>query len=215
MSKCYLCAAQEAKLPIESNLKVSFTDHVLARVPGSNKICQSCVYYLNLRCWYFNSVKDKWSKLFARNWSWLETIDYQLPKIEGEREGMPIVSELPTRRQILDLILNPPEPPFLIAIAKSGQKHIRPWAVEAQSRDYFPVTFEKDLIYLQRREFSLLERVFNGLRELGFSKIGIITGRYNSKKLMDKYLDPEYLRLEAQITPYRGSQQLELLGYLH
>ena len=85
--------------------------------------------------------------MFGRSLSRLYQGDRLLsPTIEGEREGLQIVKDLATREQIRDWLLNPPDPPFLIAIAQSGQKHILPMAEEAHDRDQFPVQFETTII---------------------------------------------------------------------
>jgi CRISPR type IV-associated protein Csf1 len=220
MSNCYLCGAENALHKL--NLKDSFTAHSLAKCPHSDKLCDRCEYSINLVCFYWNENKlDKktkkpkpdWSKLFARNWSWL----YQgktliAPVFNGEKEGFPIVENLPTRELIREWIINPPEPPFTIAIAESGQKHILFLAQEAQSKDLFPVLFELDILFIKRKEFTNLVNNFETLMGMGATKTEIVTGYYKSQFLLNNLTT--YDEFESIISTIRGSRLLDLISYV-
>lgn len=214
MHNCYLCG-QSATKPL--TLKDSFTAHSICKVPESDRMCDRCAWVIPLRCWYFNPNKNKWGKLFSRNWSWLFQGQLLLaPIIEGNhtegKDTLPIVCRLPTRADVRGWLIDPPEPPFTIAIAESGQKHIVPWAQEGLNRDRFPVQFELDSVWINRSEFSSIIGNYEALMSLGFSKTEIDSGKYRSEKLM-KCLDTWH-PLENQIVPYRGSRFLELISYL-
>lgn len=211
---CYLCG-QPATKPLK--LKDSFTAHSVARTPSSNLICDRCEWSINLRCFYFNPNKQKWGKLFSRNWSWVFQGEKLIsPTINGThtegKDTLEIVSELPTRSQIRDWLLNPPEPPFTIAIAESGQKHILFLAQEAYDRNLFPVQFELDSLHLNRQEFAKLLKIYECLMQLEFSKTEIDSGDYRSDRLM-KNLEA-WEPLESVIAPYRGSRLLQLISYV-
>lgn len=211
---CYLCG-KPATRPLK--LKDSFTAHSVARNPMSDKLCDRCDWSINLRCFYFNPNKQKWGKLFARNWSWLfQNGELKAPIISGtHQEGkdiLPVVSKLPDRQQIRDWLLNPPAPPFTIAIAESGQKHILFLAQEAYSQDRFPVQFELNTLYIDRNQFRNLLGIYENLLSLGFTKTEIDSGNYRSDRLMAA-LDRWEL-LEAQIQRDRGTRLLELVSYL-
>lgn len=214
MSECYICGSTPATQPLR--LADSFTNHAACRVPSSDKMCDRCAWVIPLRCWYWNTPKQKWSKLFARNWSWLISIKISWPKFSQERtelkDTLTVVSDLPTRALIRDWLLNPPEPPFTIAIAESGQKHILPWAQEAHSCDRFPVQFEMDALYIDRLEFAILVSIYEDLMALGFSKTEIDTGDYKSDKLMNNL--ERWEELERAIQPHRATRLLELVSYV-
>jgi CRISPR type IV-associated protein Csf1 len=125
---------------------------------------------------------------------------------------LPTVSNLPTRAQMRDWLLNPPVPPFTIAIAESGQKHILPWAQEGHSRDYFPVQFELDSLWIDRAQFTTLIDHYEALMGLGFSKTEIDSGQYHSDRLM-KALN-QYGPHDAVVAPYRGGRLLALCSHV-
>lgn len=216
-SLCYLCG-NPATLPLI--LKDTFTAHSSCKVPTSNKMCDRCNSAINGRekiLWYWNSEKGKWSRLWGRSLSRLYLGDTLVaPTLEGERtEGKvtaPVVSNLVTRKQMRDWLLNPPEPPFTIAIAESGQKHILPWAQEGIDRNYFPVQFELDSLWIDRDRFSLMLLAYEKLMQLGFSKTEINTGQYHSDRLMKAIA--EYDEPNNLVEAWRGSRSLALAAHV-
>lgn len=218
MDKCYFCSAP-ATHPL--SLKSSFTSQNLARLPDSDKICDRCDYWLNLRCWYFSPHKDKWSKLFSRNWSNLFVKDRLVsPIIEGShtegRDTLSIVRNLPTRAEIRSWLIDPPDPPFTICISESGQKHIVMWSQAAYSRECFPVQFEMDSIQIDRKSFTKQLLDYEKLLTI-FSKTEIDKGEYHSDRMI-KYWQihgyDEWQRLENIIAPLRGGRLLQLISYV-
>lgn len=211
---CYLCGKPATK---SLKLKDSFTAHSVARVPTSDKMCDRCDWSINLRCFYFNPNKQKWGKLFSRNWSWLFQRDKLIaPKIEGThtegKDTLEIVSELPTRAQLREWLINPPEPPFTLAIAESGQKHILFLAQEAHNRDIFPVQFELDTLHLDRKKFTALVQNYEALMALDFSKSEIDSGDYRSDRLLKSF--EQWESLEKQIAFFRGSRLFQLVSFV-
>lgn len=215
MPNCYLCGSSPANKPLK--LSTSFTDHPAARCPTSNRMCDRCAWAIPLRCWYWNPNQKKWSKLFSRNWSWLLSVNDSWPKFGSERsEGkdtLPVVTGLPTRALIRQWLMEPPEPPFTIAIAESGQKHILPWAVKAQSREFYPVMFEKDLLYINRASFCQLLSTYERLMALGFSKTEIDSGDYRSDRLISA-VGQGFWELEGAIAQSRGTRLLQLMSFV-
>lgn len=217
MPSCYLCGAPGDQ-PLA--LKDSFTGHSLARCPESQHLCSRCHGAIDgdeKLLWYWNQGKDKWSKLWGRSLSRLYQGEVLLSPTIGPaktigKDTFPVVSDLPTRIQIRGWLLEPPEPPFTIVIAESGQKHVLPWAQTGHSQDQFPVQFELDSLWVDRRQFESLLGAYEGLMALGFSKTEIDSGQYHSDRLMRAI--SQYGPLEDQIAPVRGSRLLELLSYV-
>lgn len=214
---CFCCGRRHGLNQADDYLGAYFTDKVRARIPQSPYLCNFCAWAIKLRCWYFNRSKNKFVKLFARGWSSLLQGDTLIrPTIEGEhtdgKHVLPIVSDLPTRVEMRDWLLNPPEPPFTIAIAESGQKHILPWAQEGHGRDYFPVQFELDSLWIDRAQFAGILNAYEQLMALGFSKTEINSGQYHSDRLMEALT--EYEKPEAEISSWRGSRLLALVSHV-
>ena len=215
---CFLCDRPNATHPKSQYLSNMFTDWQKAKNPQAEHLCDFCVWALKLRCWYFNPAKEKYVKLFGRGWSSLFQDDALMrPTISGEHtEGkdiLRIVSALPTRAEMRGWLLDPPEPPFTICIAESGQKHIMPFAVQAQSRDYYPVQFESDCLWIDRAEFARRLTAYEQLMAMGFSKAEIDAGEWRSDRLMAALSD-DFLALDAAIAHLRGTRLMELLAYV-
>lgn len=213
MHNCYLCG-KSANNPLE--LKDSFTGHSMAKCPESSYLCDRCHAPINgdeKQLWYWSEEKGKWSKLWGRSFTRLYIGNKLIsPTIEGEREGLRIVSNLAKRAEIRQWLLNPPIPPFTIAIAESGQKHILPWAIESQSKEYFPVQFEMDTVWVNHKVFCQAINEYEYLLSLEFSKTEINTGAYRSDRIMKNW--GKFEKSESAIAPLRGSRMLELISHV-
>lgn len=211
---CYLCGNSPAESPLI--LKDTFTGFSLARCPASDRLCSRCDYALNLRAWYWNPTKSAWVILYARNWSWLQSQGESFPcigEIRHDPKGsFPVVSALPTRIQIRQWLIDPPEPPFTICIAESGQKHTYPWAQAAQSREYFPVQFELDTLFLERKTFREILSDFEDLLALGFTKTEILAREFKSEPLSRNL--QAWFRLQDRLELHHGTRLFELAGYI-
>lgn len=198
-------------------------------------LCDRCHKFMlgdTVQCWYFNTEREQsdgtkgaYSKLFARSFSWLwqgdtllcptigapeEHISVSASGKVGKPETFPVVANLPTRAQIRSWLLDPPEPPFTIAINQNGQKHVLYRAQPAQSRDYFPMVFEEDVLYIDRIPFTALVNTYEALLTLGFSKTEVDSGEYRSDRLC-KCMEV-WSPLENQIVPHRpGGKPTRLL----
>ena len=183
-------------------------------------MCDRCNTAINgdeKQLWYWNEGKGKWSPLWGRSLSRLYQGDRLVsPTIEGKRtekgKTFPVVSNLATRAQMREWLVNPPNPPFTIAIAESGQKHILPWAQDGLNCDYFPVQFELDCVWVDRLAFVELLGNFEALMGLEFSKTEILSGEYHSDRMM-RNID-RFFPLEESIAPYRGSRILSLASHV-
>lgn len=218
MANCYICGAENATQPIA--LKDSFTAHTRCKCPQSKNLCQRCYDCIEgsyKQCWYYHPTKEKWSKLWGRNWSWLICENDSLCRPHfapsSQNDGLLEVKHLPTRKEIREWLINPPKPPFIICLAVSGQKHTYPFSVESSNRDLFPVLLEEDLIYCNRSEFTTLLDKFELLIKMGFSKTEIVSGNYHAQRLL-KIDFSEFQLLENIISVYRPSQLLNLVEYV-
>jgi hypothetical protein len=216
-SQCYLCG-EPATHPLV--LQKTFTAHSSCKAPSSDKMCDRCNTSINgteKMLWYWNENKNQWSRLWGRSLSRLyQGKTLMSPVITGEHTEknltLPIVSSLATRIEIRQWLLDPPEPPFTIAIAESGQKHILPWAQEGYSRDHFPVQFELDSLWISRNQLKDVLSSYETLMTLGFSKTEINSGDYHSDRLMAALLT--YEPHEEKVAQHRGSRFLQLVSHV-
>lgn len=216
MSNCYLCG-NDGDHPLD--LPSTFTSHSLAKCPSSSTLCDRCYQVITgnekqLFYWNENKKPPSWSKVWGRSLSRLyagrELIS---PIIDGERDGLRVVHSLPTRTEICQWLLNPPQPPFTIIISTSGQKHILPFAQEGYSRDLFPIQFELLSVEVDRLKFAKLLERFESIYSYGFTKIEILEGNYSVGKSLG--IDYGYFReLDEAIAPYRKTALLELAAFV-
>ena len=93
--------------------------------------------------------------------------------------------ETPDRVRCRALLLDPPEPPFLLCIALLGQKHVIFKGEVAHNRSVFPVQADDDRIYIKREEFIVFLDAFETLYAMGFSKDSIVDGRdWNQARIL-------------------------------
>lgn len=155
------------------------------------------------RVWFHNQAEDRWVSLYLRgiHQLWQEgTLVYpQLGAPEehtqvsaagktGKTAVYPVLSKIPKRTEIREWLLNPPEPPFTIAIAESGQKHVLFLAQTAYSRDCFPVQFEMDQLVINSSFKALLDH-YEALLNAGFSKTEIDSGEYRADRVMEHFAE--------------------------
>lgn len=198
-------------------------------------LCERCHKFMvgdTVQCWYFNrdrenpnGSKGAYTKLFARSFSWLwqgdtllcptigapeEHIAVSASARVGRPETFAVVTNLPTRAQMREWLLKPPEPPFTIAINQNGQKHVLYRAQAAQSQTFFPVVFEEDVLYIDRCQFTAIVDVYESLLGLGFSKTELDSGEYRSNLLRQHMA--AWSPLEQQLAIHRpGGKPTRLL----
>jgi CRISPR type IV-associated protein Csf1 len=123
-----------------------------------------------------------------------------------------VVRNLAQRVQIREWLINPPQPPFEIVLAESGQKHLLPFARVALNRDKFPVLFEQDVLQVDRNRFIRLLAAYERLLALGFSKTEIDTGNWRTDRLSAVLSD--WWELEEVVQGVRGTRLLSLVSFV-
>lgn len=231
-SHCYYCGASPALRSLK--ISPSFTAGNLVAYPHSEMMCDRCcgiMFGEIQRVWFYNGKGDRWVALYLRGVSQLWQGDKLLVPSLGESEthaqvsasgnvGKPatyrVLSHIPTRAEMRGWLLSPPEPPFIIAIAESGQKHILFLAQSGYSRDAFPVQFETDSLWIDRARFESFLGVYEQLLSLGFSKAEIDGGEYRSDRVAANY--EQWQLLDSGIVAERcngsPSRFLQLISYL-
>lgn len=183
---CWLCGGNTygRGTPKKKTIKPTFTDHPLARAPMSQSICEACTWALSERS--------------LRNYSIFATI-----------KGL----YHPSRPEIQKICLSPPEPPFLLTIAVSGQKWLHFKTKINYNNTAFTVAFEDMLTTVIPIQFATMTKYIELLYNGGFTKDEILSGKYNSSRIL-AYNLIRFMEHEEKIRDYRGSRQFELAVFL-
>ena len=222
MNYCYLCGKEGDWNHLTNDLLGKFfTNRSLCRAPTSDVVCDRCHWALKGHLWFWNEAKKKWSDLPVRGITVLYSQNKLLfPELEGEfthnGKTFPLVKTLATRKQIKEWIINPPLPPFVISITESGQKYVLPWAQDGYNKDFFPVQFELDSIWINRQQFIKLLNAYETLLTW-FNKAEINSGNYQSERLIkcwQQTSQESWQQLDATLATVRGSRLLELISYV-
>lgn len=182
---CWLCGGKTGGrgMPTKKAIKDTFTDRDKARWPASSSVCPGCVFCL--------------SYMSLRNYSILAT--------QNELRH-------PGRAEIRDMLLEPPEPPFVFCVAVSGQKWLHFRAQISYSRDDYYVQYEETPVYVSRPLLAyLLERV--EMLYSVFVKAEILTGQYGQNRIKQFGL-AEFQRIENELAPHRGSRLFDLAVFV-
>ena len=229
---CYYCGRSPALKPVE--ISPTFTAGGLVKVPHSDAMCDRChgIMFGDIqRVWYHNVDENRHVALYLRGihqlWSGDTLINPALlPPQEhtqisaagkvGKLSTYHALTHVPKRLEVRDWLINPPEPPFTIAIAESGQKHILFLAQEGYSRDIFPVQFEMDSLQIERHRLINLLTDYESLLCLGFSKTEIDSGEYRPDRIMANFdLWQQHDKLIAPLRAgAKASRLLQLISFV-
>lgn len=183
---CWLCGGEThgKGTPKKKTIKSTFTDHDLAKAPMSESICEACTWALSQRS--------------LRNYSILAT-----------EEGL----YHPSRPEMQKICLEPPKPPFVFALAVSGQKWLHFKAKINYSNTAFVVAFEETPVVVNPTQFAKMTEYIELLYNGGFTKDEILSGKYNSSKIIT-YSLVRFMEHEGQIRDFRGGRMFELAVFL-
>jgi hypothetical protein len=229
---CYYCGRSAGDRPLE--ISSSFTAGGLIKVAHSNVMCDRChgiMFGETQRVWYHNVDEDRWVALYLRGihqvWQGDTMIEPRLlPKAEhvqvsaAGKAGKPStyheLTRIPKRVEVREWLVNPPKPPFTIAIAESGQKHILYLAQEGYSRDSFPVQFEMDSLQIDRQLFTDLLSAYESMLVAGFSKTELDSGEYRADRVVKSF--QEWQKYDPILTRERygnkPSRLLQLISFV-
>lgn len=183
--KCYLCGGYTDGhgRPVSIAILPTFTDRDKARFPQSQSICPGCAF-----CLSFSSL---------RNYSMISTENKLLH---------------PTRQELRQNLLLPPEPPFVFCVAVSGQKWLHFRTKISFSEDNFPVQFEETLVYVNVEQFTFLLSIIEVLYDV-FSKEEIFTGDYKQNRIKQFGIS-RFQQTEDKLSKYRGQRLFNLAVYV-
>mgnify|MGYP000920178207 FL=1 len=181
---CWLCGCHtEAGHPKKKIIKPTFTDHDLATIPWSDVVCEHCTWALSYR--------------ELRNYSILAT-----------KKGL----YHPSRPQIRETLLSPPEPPFLLCVAESGQRWLHFKAKVNLSNKRFAVRMDNFDVIVSPEQFKNLLEPIEELYQT-FTKAEIESGNYQSHRIRDFGME-RWEQLESTIAPQRKSSLFQLVLFV-
>jgi len=183
--RCWLCGGETGGRgqPVRKAIKDTFTDCDKASAPQSKSVCPGCTF-----CLSFTPL---------RNYSILAT-----------EQGL----QHPTRPEIRDLLIEPPEPPFVLCIAVSGQKWLHFRGQVAYSRDGYPVQMEETRVYVDRtllaEQLDLVERLYTI-----FTKEEIKTGHFGQNRIK-QFGIARFEETEGKTARHRGTRLFDLAVFV-
>lgn len=181
---CWLCGAKGITgYPRKKSIKPTFTDANLSKAPWSEVVCDACTWAI--------------SRCELRNYSIIAT-------------GRSMVHA--TRQELRDALQNPPEPPFFIVVAESGQKWLHYKAQVNYSRSVLRVQFEDLSVRVEPCNFASIVEIVERMLAV-FSKSEVATGDYQVHRIQQFGLEL-FETLEGAIRSLRGSPLFKLALHL-
>ena len=185
-NKCYYCGSScDDKHGAKDYVKSTFTNRDIVAYPGSSYVCGGCALVMSSDNIIELLDGENREHQRIRSYSWIITQD---ERIAATKKHI---------AQLREIVLNPPEPPFVIVLSDSGQKQLLFRASVSLERDNFPVMLEDKIIIVNRK--ALKERIDlatqiiavtgkPGAMELNIAKIAKIKEYYGSLKLYENWI---------------------------
>ena len=187
---CAMCGQiSQRTAPADKVLGANFTDRGLFTAPHSTRVCWGCV-----------AICSGLPPRTFRQWTIVATPGRQLPPSQekaaawiGQHEGICLTSKADTT-PVIDTLLDPPDGPWVVSIAESGQKHVAPYA-EVNHGDAGIVRMETINISYQRDIFRHVFGHALALRRLGLPADAVMTGT------------PKFIKSRAMLDTWRAHQK--------
>lgn len=199
---CWLCGGPTHSVGwhLKDGIPPTFTDFNQAKAPWSLSACGACVAMSSSAAYAkYAEVKGlpttfpvkEGKKPRALNWLYFSHVI------------TPDVYYQPDRPQWRELLLNPPEPPFIMSMAVNGKKHVIFRACINNSREEFFVQADEERIFVERSVFSEALQQFEDGYKVGFSKDSLLSGRYNQAAILSVGLD-KWREVERNMSVWRA-----------
>jgi CRISPR type IV-associated protein Csf1 len=134
--KCYYCGHDcQREFKTKDYVKKTFTNRDEVICPNSNYVCKGCVLSLGTKILNIKMIDGEIRKKnTARFYSWVLTKKENLAATKSHI------------KQLREIILNPPAPPFAICLSDSGQKQFIFRTPISYQRDFYNLRFEDQII---------------------------------------------------------------------
>lgn len=158
--RCFYCGAPcDGSHTKAFHVQDSFTNRDVVLFPGSEYVCSGCVEASGAGPDEMEmldgtlKVRENLRGMQPRMYSWVVTSTRRWAATKAHIA------------QLRETILNPPQPPFVVVLADSGQKQLLFRAPVAHDRERFPVMFEDVVIDVDAAELSRALEAADALAE--------------------------------------------------
>lgn len=203
-SLCAMCGqVQDRTAPADKVLGQNFTDRGLFMAPHAPRVCWGCVSICS------GSPPRTW-----RQWTVVATPSRHLPPSQekagawlGQNFGLCLTSKKDTS-PVIDTLLDPPDGPWVVSIAESGQKHVLPYADVNYGNAGF-VRMETVNIAYMRNTFRKVFYHALAIRRLGVPSEAVLRGEPRFLKTREAL--ETWREHQKQLAPYTNSPMLALV----
>lgn len=202
---CWLCAGplDQDAWRREDALPSTFAQHDDAACKTSPAVCAACAFF---------AVGATWQ-------AWLA--DARAPKVKAWTQASwrsyghffrlgPTPHECPSNARWRELLLEPPEPPFLAVLSLTGQKNLIFRAAVAQDRDCYPLQVEEDRAVVRRADLAECVGAVESALAAGLGREEIATGEAHQARILALGIR-RWRAIEATLAPWRRRAPM-LLG---
>ena len=179
-----------------------FTDWDKLARPGSAFVCVPCVWLMGGQP---PNTFRLWSILYREDW----TAPPSNPKAAYPHGPKTWCTSKGDMSRVIETLLDPPECPWIVSIADSGQIHTVPFATVNNGRDGWVIRYEREDVASHPREFATVLHHAVSLLAGGFIREDLATLAPHPSKLVKHGVDL-WRRHAEPLKPYRRSPLLAL-----
>lgn len=197
---CWLCGGETQGVgwPRETAIPTTFAGHNTASAPHSATVCQPCAAFASGESWQRHvasrspaGVGKVWQQASWRSFSHLF--------------ASPDHHECPGPARWREILLDPPQPPFLAIVSLSARKNLIYRARVAAGRERFPVQIEESAAWVERVRLADCLAAFEALTDLGFRRDDVLSGDYHPAQTLKVGLSV-WRAGEDRIRPWRAGE---------
>ncbi|MDU1580841.1 hypothetical protein [uncultured Cutibacterium sp.] len=196
---CAICGREEAvTADFDRALGKNFTDRSLLQA-GTSRVCTACLWCcsgkppLTLRMW--TVVADGGTECFSSPKAFLR----DTPGLHLVNRGCPA--------PLVDLLSDPPDRPWAVSVAVSGQKHVLPYTPVNRGRRW-TVRMEDTDVAATSDEWTTVHQAALDLRRMGVPADAVREGRPANIKTTDDLR--RWRDIDGQLTGWHRSPLLDL-----
>lgn len=159
--QCSICGADITEgIPNKKMFSSNYTDWHLHKNPSGTHVCKACAFTMIL------NVNKGRMALLRYSFCASDTL------------------KICNRTDLRDILINPPEPPFVMVCAVSQKKHLAIKSKISYSKENYLCMLEEECIQVNRGALSDMIKACEALRGIGFTKDEIAQGivRYDKVK---------------------------------